>query len=264
MKLFIIAILVAFLGIATATLADESADKLTALAKQTQNPVAPLISVPFQENINFRSGPENNIQNLLNIQPVIPVSLSKEWNLINRVVLPVIYNPQPEQRFGLGDTNVSFFFSPVPKSGFIWGAGPVIQAPTATSQILGAGKWAAGPTAVLVYMDGPWVIGTLVNNRWSFAGDGNRPEYNQMLLQPFINYNLPEGWSLGTSPLMNADWKAPGRDQWTVPVGGTVSKVFKLGSQMMSAAGGGYYNAVRPADSSSWTLRVVLSLLFPE
>ena len=264
MKLHTLIILIACLGLASITSADENADKLTALAKQTQNPVAALISVPFQENINFGSGPESNVQNVLNIQPVIPVPLTQEWNLINRIVLPVIYNPQPEQRFGLGDANLSFFLSPAPKSGFIWGAGPVIQMPTATSSVLGAGKLAAGPTAVFVYMNGPWVVGTLVNNRWSFAGDGNRPEYNQMLLQPFINYNLPGGWSLGTSPLMNADWKAPGKEQWTVPVGGTVSKVFRLGSQMMSAAGGGYYNAVRPTDSPSWTLRLVLSLLFPE
>ncbi len=264
MKLCKLFILIACLCITTAVFADENSDKLTALAKQTQNPVAPMISVPFQGNINLNSGPEKKTQVAVNIQPVIPVSLSKKWNLINRIVLPIISNPQPEKEFGLGDTNFSVFASPNSKSKFIWGLGPVLQIPTATSTTLGAGIWAAGPTAVMVYMDGPWVLGVLANNRWTFAGPSNRPLYNQMLLQPFINYNLPAGWSLGTSPLMNVDWTAPDSDQWTVPLGGTVSKVFKLGPQMMSAAGGGYYNIVCPKDTSDWTLRLVLSLLFPE
>lgn len=264
MKLRTLATIIACLGSISVASADEHADKLTELAKQTQNPVAAMISVPIQENINLGSGPEKNVGNIINIQPVIPVPLTNEWNLINRIVLPVIYNPKPEERFGLSDANISLFFSPVSKTGFIWGAGPVIQIPTATDKLLGSGKWAAGPTAVMVYMDGPWVFGALANNRWSFAGEGGRREYNQMLLQPFINYNLPGGWSLGTAPLMNADWKARSKDQWTVPVGGTVSKVFKLGPQMMSAAAGGYYNAVRPEYSPSWTLRFVLSFLFPE
>jgi hypothetical protein len=264
MKFRVFITLIALLSIASTILADDSSDKLTELAKQTQNPVAPMISVPFQGNINLNSGPEKKTQVVVNIQPVIPVPLNKKWNLINRIVLPVISNPQPEKEFGLGDTNLSIFASPNSKSKFIWGVGPVLQIPTATSTTLGAGIWAAGPTAVMVYMDGPWVLGVLANNRWSFAGPGNRPSYNQMLLQPFINYNLPAGWSLGTSPLMNVDWNAPGGEQWTVPLGGTVSKVFKVGPQMMSAAGGAYYNVVSPADTSDWTLRLVLSLLFPE
>jgi hypothetical protein len=243
---------------------DNSKDSLSELAKQTQNPVAPMISVPFQGNINLNSGPEKNTQVIVNFQPVIPVPLSKKWNLINRIVLPIISNPQPVKEFGLGDTNISFFFSPARPSKFIWGLGPVVQIPTATSSTLGSGIWAAGPTGVGVYMDGPWVIGVLANNRWTFAGPGNRPYYNQMLLQPFINYNLPKGWSLGTSPEMNVDWTASPGQQWTIPVGGTVSKVFKAGPQMMSAAAGGYYNVTSPTETSDWTIRLVLSLLFPE
>ena len=264
MRKHAIVTIIVCLSITLAAFAEDSADKLTDLAKETQNPVAAMISLPLQGNVNFNSGPEKNIQSVLNIQPVIPLPLTKEWNLINRIVLPVIDNPQPADVFGLGDVNISLFLSPASKTGFVWGAGPVIQAPSATSTILSAGKWAAGPTAVAVFMEGPVVLGAMANNRWSFAGDGSRSSYNQMLLQPFLNYNLPDGWSLGTAPIMTADWTASSGEQWTIPVGGTISKVFKVGSQMMSIAGGGYYNAVRPTDSSDWTLRLVLSFLFPE
>ena len=248
---------------------EKPADSVEELAKKSQNPVAPMISVPFQNNINFGYGPHNNTQNLLNIQPVIPFSLTKELNLITRVIAPVINQPWPEQKFGLGDINVSLFLSPANpvklfSGNFMWGAGPILQFPTATGEILGTGKWAAGPTAVGVYMEGPWVVGLLVNNLWSYAGEGGRPTVNQFLAQPFINYNLPHGWYLSTSPNITADWLAkPASDTWTVPVGGGVGKVFRIGKQSLNGSVAYYYNVAKPAVGPDWTLRLTLSFLFP-
>jgi len=240
------------------------------LAKKSQNPVEPMISVPFQNNVNFGYGPHDNTQNVLNIQPVVPFSLSKEWNLITRTIAPVIDQPWPEQKFGLGDINISLFLSPakphmVDEGAFIWGAGPILQFPTATDTVLGSGKWAAGPAAVGVYMKGPWVVGILANNLWSYAGDSDRQGVNQMLLQPFINFNLPKGWFVVTSPILTADWKAKkGSDTWLVPMGAGVGKVFKIGNQSFSASVQYYYNVAKPEIGPTSDLRLGLSLLFPK
>jgi hypothetical protein len=236
----------------------------TELAKKVQNPIASLISVPFQDNINFGYGPDNEVQNVLNIQPVIPFSLSSDWNLITRTIIPVIYTPWPEDKFGLGDVNLSLFFSPAKPSKFIWGVGPVLGFPTATDKLLGPRKWTAGPTAVGLYMTGPWVVGALANNQWSYAGSGSE-DVNLTLIQPFINYNLPKGWYLSASPIMTANWKADkDGDVWTVPLGAGVGKIFKIGKQPMNAQMGAYYNVAKPEIGPDWTLRLQLQFLFPK
>ncbi len=176
-----------------------AAPDATELAKATQNPVAKMISVPFQNNFNTNMGPDNNqTQYLLNIQPVIPFTLNDDWNLITRTILPVInqpslYDGMPSPA-GLGDLNPSLFLSPAKSGALIWGAGPTMTFPTATANLLGSGKWSAGPAAVALTMQGPWVVGALANQQWSFAGDSDRQEVSQTLIQPFINYNLPDGW----------------------------------------------------------------------
>ena len=165
------------------------------LAKKTQNPVADLISVPFQNNINFGVGPDDDVQYILNIQPVIPFKLTEDWNLISRTIMPLIYQPELAPGvgdvFGLGDIQQSLFLSPAKPGKLIWGVGPILQFPSATDDSLGQGKWGAGPSAVALTVHGPWVLGALINNVWSFAGDSDRKDVNQMLLQPFVNYNLP-------------------------------------------------------------------------
>jgi hypothetical protein len=175
----------------------ENADKLR---KAAQNPVASLISVPIQENWNFNIGPNARTQNVLNVQPVIPVSLGKDWNLIIRWITPVIWQPIPSTTnqgyYGLGDMQPAFFVSPK-KSKVIWGVGPQLLLPTATKTgILGQGKFGLGPAAVVLVQPGKWVFGALVNNVWSAAGHSNLPDVNQFLLQYFINYNLQKGWYL--------------------------------------------------------------------
>jgi hypothetical protein len=165
------------------------------LAKKLSNPVSSLISVPFQSNFDFNAGQDNDkFKYTLNIQPVIPLSISADWNLIARVIQPVIYQeelfPGQANKFGLGDMNPQLFFSPKdPYHGWILGAGPVFLLPTATDNVLGTGKWAAGPTAVGLRQEGPWTYGLLANHLWSFAGEGGRPDVDQTFLQPFLAYN---------------------------------------------------------------------------
>lgn len=235
----------------------------TEIAKKLQNPVANLISVPIQWNINTGVGPDKQDQNIINVQPVIPFHVTKEWNLITRTIIPIISTPVPDWEAGLGDIQLSLFASPAAPSKFIWGAGPIFQFPTATADALGQGKWCAGPTVVGLYQDGPWVVGALANNIWSFAGDDDRAEVNQMLVQPFINYNFEEGWYASFSPIITANWEESSDEAWTVPLGGGVGKVFKIGHQIMNASLQTYYNVVSPDNGPEWTIRFQLTFVFP-
>jgi hypothetical protein len=198
------------------------------LAEKSQNPIANLISVPFQNNTNFGVGELDRTQNILNIQPVIPFDLNDDWLLVSRTILPVIYQPALTQtqynHFGLGDFNPALFFVPKIDSKITWGVGPTFLLPTATDDSLGTGKWGIGPTAVVVLTDTPWVVGTLINNIWSVAGDGNRPDVSQFLVQPFINYNLSDGWYLVSAPIITANWNASSGNKWTVPIGGELEE----------------------------------------
>ena len=239
----------------------ESGEKLRLAA---QNPVANLISVPFQNNTNFDTGPYSRPQNVLNIQPVVPLKISPEWNLITRWVTPLIYQPRisPTEgaEFGLGNLQPSFFLSPAQPGKIIWGVGPVFWLPTATASTLGVNKWGAGPTAVALTIEGPWVIGALVNNIW--AGTKNQ-RVNQMLIQPFVNYNLPHGWYLTSGPVITSNWLAKADDRWTVPVGGGFGRLFKVDKLPINAQIQAFYNVVKPQFGSTWSLRFQVQALFP-
>jgi len=239
------------------------------LAKKTQNPVADLISVPFQNNFNFNTGPREKTTYVLNVQPVIPLNLTEDWNLITRVITPIINLPAVapglENASGLGDINPSFFFSPAKSEHVIWGAGPTFTFPTASNKNLGTGKFSAGPTGVLLVMRGPWVVGALANNQWSFAGWGKK-SVNSLLVQPFLNYNFSHGWYLSTAPIMTADWTQPASQQWTVPVGGGAGKLWRVGKigLPINTQIQAFYNALRPDFASDWQLRVQVQFLFPK
>lgn len=247
----------------------QAAESEADLAKKTQNPVADMISVPFQNNFNFNYGPNNDLQYVLNVQPVIPIHLDKEWNLVTRTIIPVINQPWPESKFGLGDINATLFLSPakllpVAEGGLFWGVGPILQFPTATNDILGSGKWAAGPSAAVGYLGKTWVLGALANNMWSFAGENERPYVNLMTVQPFINYNLPDAWYLSFSPIITANWSAKDSQQWTVPLGGAVGKIFRIGKLPFNAQLGAYYNVVRPdIIGPEYSIRAQIALLLP-
>jgi hypothetical protein len=227
----------------------------------------PLISLPFQNNLNFKAGPFNRTQDILNIQPVIPMPLGSDWNVISRTIIPLISHPSPifdSNTNGIGDITQSLFLSPSHPGALIWGVGPVYTIPSASDAILGTGKTLAGPTAVALVTPGHWVIGALVNNQWSAAGNPNRKSVNTFLVQPVVNYNMAGGWFWIYSPIITGDWTAPSRQQWTVPVGGGFGRVFKIDNQAYNAALSAYYNAVRPDNAANWQLRAQLSLLFPK
>lgn len=240
----------------------------TDLAKKTQNPVADLISIPFQNNMNFGIGPNNRMQNVLNVQPVIPINLNRDWNLITRTILPIIKQPNlattNEDTWGLGDMSVTTFLSPAGSGPFIWGVGPSVQLATGTDEVTSTRKWAAGPSFVGLTIQGPWVIGALVQQTWSFAGNSDRRDLSQALLQYFINYNLPNGWYLTSSPIITANWEAGSGDKWTVPVGGGFGKVFRIGKLPFNGNISAYANVVRPDPGPDWTLRLQIALLLPK
>ena len=166
--------------------------------------------------------------------------------------------------YGLGDMNPTFFLSPGKPGKLIWGVGPAFVIPTATSTILGQGKLSMGPSVVLLTQPPHWTLGVLINNVWSVAGSEHRPPVNQMLLQYFINYNLKKGWYLQMAPIVTANWRASSGNVWTVPVGGGVGKIMKLGFQPINWQVEFYGNAVYPSGGSSWTMRMQIAFLFPK
>ena len=238
------------------------------LQKAVQNPVASLISVPIQNNSNFGVGAFDRTQDVLNIQPVIPAKISKNWMLITRIIQPIIWQPYPDQptggEYGFGDMNPTFFLSPAKPGKLIWGVGPAFAIPTATNQILGQGKFSMGPSVVVLAQPGKWTLGALVNNVWSIAGSGSRPDVNQMLLQYFVNYNLNKGWYITISPILTANWNASSGNVWTVPFGGGVGRVMKLGFQPVNISAAFYGNAVYPSGASPWGMRLQIAFLFPK
>jgi hypothetical protein len=240
--------------------------------------VADLISLPFQNNFNFGVGSRERTVYVLNVQPVIPFHLTEEWNLITRWVTPIINQPSlfpgMSSATGLGDINPSFFFSPAKAGDFIWGVGPTFTLPTASDRLLGSGKWSMGPTGVVLKIAGPWVLGALINNQWSVGGWGDR-NVNAMLLQPFLNYNLPAGWYLSSAPIITANWQADKAGSvWTVPVGGGIGKLFRLG-QILPLEGSplaklpintqlqAFANVAKPEFGADWQLRIQIQFLFP-
>ena len=242
-----------------------------ALQKATQNPVASLISVPIQNNNNFGIDPGYRTQDVLNIQPVVPVGISKDWNLIVRWIMPIVYQPLPISPgspqtgvYGFGDMTPTFFLSPKKPGKLIWGLGPVFQLPTATSTFLGQGKLGIGPSAVALMQPGHWTLGVLFNNIWSVAGSGSRPSVNQFLLQYFINYNLKKGWFITWQPTLTANWEATNGGRWVVPFGGGLGRIMKLGAQPVSITAQFYGNGVHPPGASPWTMRLQFALLFPK
>jgi hypothetical protein len=245
-----------------------------ALRKEAQNPVASLISVPIQENWNFGIAPGDRIQNVMNVQPVIPLNLGQNWNLIVRWITPVIYQPIgiPQESgatvqagvYGFGDMQPAFFFSPK-KGKVIWGIGPQLLLPTATrTGILGQGKLGIGPTAVVLVQPGKWTFGFLTSNVWSVAGHSDLPNVNQFLLQYFINYNLPKGYYFTWQPTLTANWEATNGGRWVVPLGGGIGRIMKLGAQPANVGIQFYGNAVHQPGASSWTMRLQIAFLFPK
>jgi hypothetical protein len=246
-----------------------AATNTDALRKAAQNPIASLISVPVQNNSNFGIDPDGRIQDILNIQPVIPARVSENWNLITRIIIPIIYQPTVSQpvsqgAYGFGDVSPSFFLSPAKPGKIIWGVGAAVALPTATNPFLGQGKWSMGPSVVLLAQPGKWTLGALVNNVFSFAGQSSRPDVNQMVFQYFINYNLKKGYYITWQPTLTANWEATNGGRWVVPFGGGVGRIMKIGFQPVNLTAQFYVNAVYPPGASPWGMRLQIAFLFPK
>ncbi|SBT08559.1 conserved exported hypothetical protein [Candidatus Accumulibacter aalborgensis] len=248
-------------------LAEMSAEEL---AKLAQNPVGNLVSVPFQNNTNLNFGPEKGTQNVLNIQPVIPVSVSDEWNVITRTIVPVVSMPSlypgDDRTNGIGDTVFTAFLSPAKPGSFIWGAGPVVQLPTNSNSELGNKNWGLGPSVVVLHLEkgDPWVYGVLVNNIWSLSSNKQGGSYNNGLMQPFVNYNFDSGFYITSAPIITANWKAESSQRWTVPLGGGVGKIFHFGRLPVNTQLSAYYNVVTPDNGANWQIRAQVQFMFPK
>jgi hypothetical protein len=244
--------------------ADDEAAKAE-LVKKTLNPIASLTSVPFQNNWDFGIGPSDAMKYTMNFQPVVPISLNKDWNVISRTILPTIYlestAPGVSSKFGLGDTVQSLFFSPKEApGGWIMGAGPVLLLPTATDRALGSGMWGAGPTAVVLRQDNGWTYGILANQIWSYEGWGNQ-NVNATFLQPFVGYSLKTFTTFLVNTESTYDWNA---QQWSVPMNFMVTQLLKVGKQPISLQLGYRYYAEGPKGGPDWGLRFAVTLLFPK
>lgn len=232
------------------------------LAKAAQNPLSNIMSFPFQNNTNFNYGPNKRVQDVLNIQPVIPFFNGR---LITRTIIPLLWQPNDAPtgtNFGLSDIQFTAFYSPKTK-GVTIGVGPIVSFPTG-SESLGSQKWSAGPSLVVLAMPGHWVVGVLANNVWSFAGSTDRADVNQLLVQYFINYNIKKGLYLTMAPIITANWEAKSGQQWLVPFGLGIGKIFKIGGKLpLNMQIAGFYNAIRPDYAPDWTLRVQAQIMLP-
>ncbi len=237
------------------------------LAKQLSNPIASLISVPFQFNYDGGIGPSRDGDKyFVNIQPVIPISLTQDWSVISRTILPIVHQsdifPDAGSQTGLGDTVQSLFFSPVkPTAGVIWGVGPVFLIPTGTDALLSARKFGIGPTGVALMQEGPWTLGLLFNHIWSVAGQESRPDVSNTFLQPFLAYTTKDAWTFALNTESTYDWKA---ETWSVPINAVVSKLVKVGGLPVSVGVGARYWAESPdSGPHGWGARFIVTFLFP-
>jgi hypothetical protein len=257
--------LVAFCGPA---MAEDNKDDASALAKQVQNPLATLVSLPLQANYNNGVGADDRTFFNLNIQPVIPFP-GEKWNVITRTIIPLNSAPVPgsetESEFGLGDTSLSMFWSPAKASKLTWGVGPAISIPTSSNpEALGSGKWSLGPTGVIFYGTGNWTLGGVVSNIWSVAGDSDREDVNFLVAQWFVNYNFGRGLALGTAPIITCDWEAESGEQCTVPWGLQISKVTYFGARPVNLILGYYVNSEHPTGGAENQARIQVNFMFPQ
>jgi hypothetical protein len=243
-----------------------SGDDTAELAKKLANPVASLISVPLQSNFDVRMGAGNGWRYTLNVQPVIPIKLSPNWNLISRTIIPIIHQgnvtgPNTSQS-GLGDITQSLFFSPNKSEPFIWAVGPVFLIPTATNAALGTQKFGIGPTVLVLKQQHGWTVGFLGNHIWSVAGKSSRAPVNSTFVQPFLSYSTKDGWTYGVNTESTYDWT---RNAWSIPIIPSVSKLVRFGKQPVSF-GGGVKCWVTTASGGPETcsVRIIVTALFPK
>jgi len=254
--------------VATVLAAPAQAETNEALAMELSNPVAALISVPFQFNYEQDIGPARDGERwLLNVQPVVPFDLNADWNIISRTILPVVWQdevfPGAGTQSGIGDIVQSVFFSPKAPTagGLIWGAGPVLLLPTGSNDLLTTDKWGAGPTGVVIRQQGPWTLGALANHIWSFAGNSRRDNVNATFLQPFLTYTTPTATTFSLNTESTYDWDS---HEWRVPINGGVAQILRVGGQLVQVgAVARYWADVPDGGPHGWGFRLSFTLLFP-
>ncbi len=239
------------------------AESLQDLAKDSLNPFAEFLKVPFQFTTGFAVGSHDRVGASLNIEPLQRFVLNADWDIIARPSLNLTYAPGPNEQFGLQDLQTSFFLTPAKAQTWIWGVGPIFQFPTASSERLGTGRWSAGPTAALVYEQGPWFAGILSYQLMSFAGDRGRGSVNQTYIEPQVSYSLDSGWFGQWDPAITYDWTADTDNAWTIPVGVDIGKAFQIGERAMSLQVGGYDYPMHPDGAPQWIIRAEMTFLFP-
>jgi hypothetical protein len=246
------------------------AQQAPSMAQEAKNPFADLINLQLFYDANFGVAPANNTQQVLTIQPLIPIHLNRDWIVITRTILPLIAQPGQargqEWIRGSGDTQFAALLSPARVGSLDWGVGPVFQLPTASNAALGQGKWGAGPAAGIQWSGTQWTLGALILNIWSFGGDANRPAVSEMQLQPTVNYafrNNPDRY-LSFSPTITANWQAGGDERWTVPISLGIGQVLKFGHRSINLQATTYYNIVAPPGAAHWTLEALVQFLFPQ
>ena len=278
-RVFAVAVLLVALGPGSVRIAQADDN----LAKESQNPLSTVVSLPFENNTLFRIGPSDATANSLNVKPVYPVRVG-DWNLVNRLIAPLIWTEGQDadvsggvdagfgstaslyegSEFGLGDTTYQGFFTPTESGSLIWGVGPALVIPTHTADRFGTNKWSGGLSAVALAMPGKWVLGGLVQNVWSFAGPSADPDVNKFVGQYFLNYNLEGGWYLSSSPVITANWEASGGNRWTVPVGGGIGRLVRFGKQPVDFKLAAYANVEKPDLGPDWSLQFQVKMLFPK
>jgi hypothetical protein len=252
------------------------------LAKAAQNPVANMVSMPLQYNFITAGGLGENTARILNVQPVLPLPIGKDWLVVSRTVVPFVSIPLPNvvrsdeiggvqdvtvlsavRSHGIADIQEQAYFTSANPGKLTWAIGPIFSFPTASSLVVRTGQWGLGPTAVALVMPGPWVIGTLVNNIWRIGGAAHREVLNTFTVQPFINLNLPRAWAISTAPLITSNWSAPRGQRWTVPIGLGVSKVTHVVDQPFNLIAQFYHNVNHPRFAGSEQLRLEVAALWP-
>jgi hypothetical protein len=253
--------------IPSAALAQTASEELR---KAARNPFADEIKLTFEEDFTFNQGPYDRNANFLEIQPTIPLPITGDWILVTRAItMPIAYQPNSLAKsggnIGVADATISFFLTPAHAGKLIWGIGPALLIPTATTKQLGAGKWGVGPTGAALVEPEWGSVGIVVQNIWSVAGDSNRSPVNQLQLEPMFSYNLPRGWYLTSNPTIVADWTQLTGERWLLPIGGGAGSSFNIGKQAVDSNVTMYWNALRPANqfSPKWQLNLEFTFLFP-